>query len=64
MEWADYLGIAYFVIALAAITSGILTQVFGFTALFVLMITTQGISVIGALYLYFTSRKFALGNGL
>lgn len=64
MEWADYLGIAYFVIALAAIISGILTQVFGFTALFILMITAQGVSVLGAIYLYLNSRKYAMGSGL
>lgn len=57
IEWADYLGIAYFVIGIASIIAGVVAQNFGFNVLFYIMILSEGISVIGAIYLYETSKK-------
>lgn len=57
IEWADYLGIAYFVIGIASMVAGIVAQNFGFNTLFYIMIASEGVSVIGAIYLYETSKK-------
>ncbi len=50
-KWGDYFGLTYIASALAALSAGIITQQFGFNALFVLMIITQSIALIGAIYI-------------
>ena len=56
-SWGDYLGLTYWAAALSALSSGFISQNFGFPALFYSMIITQGLSVLGAIYLYYLPSK-------
>ncbi len=56
-SWGDYLGLTYWAAAISALSSGFITQSFGFPALFYSMMITQGLSVLGAIYLYYLPTK-------
>ncbi|MDO8429147.1 MAG: MFS transporter [Candidatus Daviesbacteria bacterium] len=56
-SWGDYLGMTYFAAAISAFGSGFIAQNFGFSALFITMIIINGLSVVGAIYLYFADSK-------
>lgn len=56
-HWGDFLGYSYFIAAFAAFFAGILSQNFGISAVFVVMIVVNGLSAIGAIYFYFLTDK-------
>lgn len=56
-SWGDYLGMAYWAAAFAALYAGYVSQQFGFSALFISMMILNGLSVIGAIYYYFLTDK-------
>ncbi len=56
-SWGDYLGLTYWAAALSALSSGFIAQTFGFPALFYSMMITQGLSVLGAVYLFYLPNR-------
>ena len=50
-RWGYMYGLIYFTSAVSALVSGFVTQQFGFTALFYLMLFTAGLALLGSLYL-------------
>jgi len=56
-RWGDMYGLIYLTSAISAFVSGLITQQFGFTALFYLMLFTEGLALIGSLYLLRTPEK-------
>lgn len=59
-RWGSYFAMTYFSGALAALSSGFISQTYGFDFLFYTMIFTQSLGVLGTFYLYFLDdRNFA-----
>lgn len=56
-RWGDMYGLIYLTSAISALVSGFITQQFGFTALFYLMFFTEGLALIGSLYLLLIKKK-------
>jgi MFS family permease len=61
--WGYYFGITYWAGALACLYSGYVSQIFGFNALFISLITTQTISLIGAVYIFFKLKTPIIYSG-
>lgn len=56
-SWGNYWGLTYWGAAIAAVITGIVSQQYGFNAVFTLMIVLNGLSALGALYLFFLPSK-------
>jgi MFS family permease len=56
-SWGDYWGLTYWGAAVTAITAGFVSQNYGFNAVFFFMMGLNGMSALGALYLYFLPSK-------
>lgn len=55
--WGDYWGLTYWGAAFASVLSGIVSQRYGFNAIFILMIVLNSLSALGAVYLFFLPAK-------
>ena len=55
--WGTYFAMTYFSGALAALSSGLISQTYGFDSLFYAMIFTQSLGVLGTLFLYFVQTE-------
>lgn len=51
-RWGTYFAMTYFAGALAALSSGFISQTYGFNYLFYAMIFTQSLGLLGTLFLY------------
>lgn len=56
-SWGDYWGLTYWGAAIASIIAGVVSQHYGFNAIFILMMVLNGLSALGAMYLYFLPGK-------
>lgn len=56
-RWGTYFAMTYFSGALAALSSGFISQIYGFDFLFYTMIFTQSLGLLGTLYLYFIDDR-------
>lgn len=52
-SWGNYWGLTYWGAAIASIIAGVVSQGYGFDAIFILMIVFNILSTLGATYLYF-----------
>ena len=56
-SWGDYWGLTYWGAAIASVIAGVVSQHYGFNAIFILMMVLNGFSALGAIYLYFLPGK-------
>jgi MFS family permease len=56
-SWGDYWGLTYWGAAIASVIAGVVSQRYGFDAIFIIMMVLNGLSALGAVYLYFLPRK-------